>query len=87
MTWGIFNWAGNKIASEVHKSKIEQLENRILEMERKHAVIMKSIEDNCTSLDKMEQKVEKATFESAKASGTIETLKQLVLTKNRQDEK
>lgn len=66
-----------KIAAEVHKSKIEEFEKRILEMEQKHAVILKTMIDMQNAMEKLEDRLYNANMESSKANGALQTLIQL----------
>lgn len=63
-----------RIAEEVHKSKIEELEKRIIEMEKDHKVIMKTITDNEIKIKELDEKVFKSTIVSAKMEATIKTI-------------
>lgn len=83
MAWKIFGWFGEMVASEIHKTKITEFEKRILEIEKKQEVILKSIQDNSKAIEKLDSKVYKATLESAKAIGAIETARQM-MTSNKQ---
>ena len=85
--WAWLNKIVVKIAAEVHKSKIDDFENRILEMERKQEVILKTIQDNQDQLLKLDDRLYKANVESAKATGAIATLIQLIDIKNLKEEK
>ena len=74
MAWSWLDKIVSKIASEVHKSKIDEFEKRILAMEQKQAVILKTIEDNQKFLEKLDDRIYKANLESASAVGAIKTL-------------
>ena len=63
-----------KLASEVHKSRIDELEKRILEIEKKHEVILKSISDNENTIEKLEEKLYKSDLKVAKFEGAITVL-------------
>lgn len=76
MAWGIFKWFGKRVASEVHKSKIEDFEKRIADMEKNQKLIMKSLENNESKIEKLDDRVYKANMESATAVGAIKTLVQ-----------
>ena len=72
-----------KIAAEVHKTKIEEFEKRILEIEQKQAVILKTIQDNEKKLGKLDDRLYQANMESAAAVGAINTLIQSGIQGNR----
>jgi hypothetical protein len=63
-----------KIAAEVHKSKIEDFEKRIAEMEKQHQVLLKSMKDNDIKLSIMDDRLYHANIESSKAVGAIQTV-------------
>lgn len=71
MGWSWFNKIVTKLAAEVHKNKIEEFEKRLLEIEQKQQVILKSIEDNQKTLNKLDNRIYKANIESASAVGAI----------------
>ncbi len=55
-----FKWLSKivaKIASEVHKNKIEDFENRILVIEQDQKVIMKTLTDIEAKLDKLDTRI------------------------------
>ena len=69
-----FSWLSKivvKIAAEVHKTKIDEFEKRLLEIEQKQQVILKSIEDNQKMMSKLDDRIYKANIESAAAVGAI----------------
>lgn len=74
MAWDWLNKIVRKVASEVHKSKIEDFEKRILEIERKQEVILKTMTDNQNKLDKLDDRLYDANLKSAAAVGAINTL-------------
>ncbi|CAA0250882.1 hypothetical protein TFA04_80005 [Tenacibaculum maritimum] len=65
-----------KIASEVHKSRIETLENRILEMEKDKKVTDSKLNDCLNNLSKLEDRLYNANLDSSKAVGAINALLQ-----------
>lgn len=81
MSWDWLKKLIVKIAAEVHKSKIEEFEKRILKMEQEHAVISKTLIDNQNKIEKLEDKLYNANMDSAKAYGTIQTLITLIQTR------
>lgn len=74
MAWDWFKSIIKKAAAEVHKTKINEFENRLLEIERKQEVILKSIQDNQTKLEKLDDRIYKANMESAAAVGAIKAM-------------
>ena len=72
MEW--LNKIVKKIAEEVHKSKIEELEKRILEMEKDHKVMKKTIDDSEAKIKQLDDKVFQSTIVSAKMEATIQTV-------------
>ncbi len=80
-----FEWLNKlvkKVAAEVHKSKIEDFEKRIAEMEKNQKLIMKSLQDNESKIEKLDDRVYQANMESATAVGAIKTLAQIEIKKN-----
>ncbi|WP_338376497.1 hypothetical protein [uncultured Flavobacterium sp.] len=71
MGWGWLNKIVVKIAAEVHKTKIDEFEKRLLEIEQKQQVILKSIENNQKAINKLDNRIYKANIESATAVGAI----------------
>ncbi len=63
-----------KIASEVHKSKIDELEKRIHEMEKKHEVFNKTISDNERKIEKLEEKMYQSDMVRCKFEGALSVL-------------
>ena len=63
-----------KIASEVHKSRIETLENRILEMEKDKKVTESKLNDCLSNISKLEERLYNANLDSSKAVGAINAL-------------
>lgn len=74
MAWDWINKIVRKVAEEVHKSKIDEFEKRMLKIEQKQAVILKSIQDNQSKLDKLDERLYQANMNSASAVGAINTL-------------
>lgn len=74
MAWDFLNKIVRKVAAEVHKTKIDEFEKRILEIEQKQAVILKTIQDNQNKLDKLDDRLYQANMESAAAVGAIKTI-------------
>jgi len=77
MAWDWIDKIVRKVASEVHKSKIEDFEKRILEIERKQEVILKTLTDNQNKLDKLDDRLYDANLKSATATGAITTFIEL----------
>jgi|TARA_B110000091_G_C13390723_1_gene300000 hypothetical protein len=65
-----------KIASEVHKSRIEKLEIRILDMEQDKKVTDSRLNDCSDLLSKLEDRLYNANLDSSKAVGAINALLQ-----------
>jgi len=63
-----------KIASEVHKSRIETLENRILKMEQDKKVTESKLNDCLNALSKLDDRLYNANLDSSKAIGAINAL-------------
>ncbi len=63
-----------KIASEVHKSKIDELEKRIIGMEKKHEVFIKTISDNEKKIEKLEDRVYQSDLIISKFDGALNVL-------------
>jgi hypothetical protein len=63
-----------RIASEVHRSKIDEFEKRIQDMERKHEVMLKSILDNEKKMEKLEDRQYDANLQASQAIGAINVL-------------
>ena len=86
------NWLSkiiNRIAIEVHKDKLNELEARIIEMEKNQQLILKSISDNEKRIEKIDDRVYNANIESASAIGAIKTFiegRKLVGNSNNQEE-
>jgi hypothetical protein len=74
MNWDWLNKIVRKVAAEVHKTKIDEFEKRIQEMEQKQEVILKTIIDNQNKLDKLDDRLYQANMESAAAVGAIKTI-------------
>lgn len=70
----ILNKLIRKVAEEVHKSKIDELEKRIVEMEKDHKVNLKVISDNETRINKLESKLWETSLEAAKIESTVKTI-------------
>ena len=77
MVLGYLQQLIRKLASEVHRSKIDEFEKRILEMEKKHDLILKSINDNQNKLDILDSRIYNANLESAKALGALNAIIQI----------
>lgn len=82
MAWDWINKIVFRIASEVHKSKIEEFEKRIMEMERKHDVMMKTIHDNEKRLEKLDDKLYDANTKLASTMGSLNVLFKLPANSN-----
>ena len=65
-----------KVASEVHKNRIEKLEHRVLEMEKDKKLVDKQINDCLDNLSKLDDRLYNANLDSAKAVGAINSLLQ-----------
>lgn len=63
-----------RVAEEVHKSKIEELDKRVLEMEKEHKVMTKTIADNETKIKDIEAKLYNSVILSTKMEATINTV-------------
>lgn len=63
-----------RIAEEVHKSKIEELEKRILLMEQDHKLNSKTISDNEQEIKDLKEKLYYATIMAEKMEATITTV-------------
>ena len=66
---------------DTYINKIEDLEKRILEIEKESKLIDKSIKDNEVKIEKLEEEVKKVTISSAKSEATLDTLKLLAKSK------
>lgn len=71
-----------KIASEVHKNKIEDFEKRIVEMEKYHEVFKKTIIDNECSIKDHEKRIYNLDMLSSSHESTIDILKRLAMNKH-----
>jgi len=60
-----------RIASEVHKSRIDELEKRIAEMEKKHGVFNKTISDNERKIEKLEERMYQSDMTRCKFEGAL----------------
>lgn len=63
-----------RVAEEVHKSKIEELDKRVLEMEKEHKVMTKSISDSESKIKDLETKLYNSVILSTKMEATINTV-------------
>jgi len=73
-----FEWLNKiviKIASEVHKNKIEDFEKRILVIEQEQKVILKTLKDIETKLDKLDDRIYDNNLKTANALGFIQSFK------------
>jgi len=68
----------SRIAEEVHRSKIEELENRLLEMEKDHKLYHKTILDNEKRIQNLEEKLWDAILNSTKIETALETALKLI---------
>lgn len=71
------NWLNkiiSKVAEEVHKSKIEEFNNKVTELVSEHKVMTKTITDNEIKIQKLEDKVFNAIVSSSKMEATIKTV-------------
>ncbi len=74
MAWAWLNGIVKKVAAEVHKTKISEFESRLLEIERKQEVILKCLQDNQNTLDKLDNRLYQANMDSAAAVGAINAM-------------
>lgn len=63
-----------RVAEEVHKSKIEELDKRVLEMEKEHKVMTKTITDSENKIKELENKLYNSVILSTKMEATISTV-------------
>jgi hypothetical protein len=73
-----FDWLNKiviKIASEVHKNKIEDFEKRILVIEQEEKVILKTLNDIEAKLDKLDDRIYDNNLKTATALGFVQSLK------------
>ncbi|MBE7635123.1 hypothetical protein F7642_12390 [Tenacibaculum finnmarkense genomovar ulcerans] len=71
------NWLNkiiSKVAEEVHKSKIEEFNNKVANLVSEHKVMTKTINDNEKKILKLEDKVFNAIVSSSKMEATITTV-------------
>jgi len=74
------NWLNkiiSKVAEEVHKSKIEEFNNKVTELVSEHKVMTKTITDNERKIQYLEDKVFNAIVSSSKMEATIKTVLKL----------
>jgi predicted xylose isomerase-like sugar epimerase len=64
----------SKVAEEVHKSKIEEFNNKVTELISEHKVMTKTIKDNERKIQDLENKVFNAIISSSKMEATITTV-------------
>lgn len=72
-----FEWLNKiviKIASEVHKNKIEDFEKRILVIEQEEKVIVKTLKDIEAKLDKLDDRIYDNNLKTATALGYFKSL-------------
>ena len=74
MKFGWLNKIIKKVAEEVHKSKIDELEKRIVDMEKKHEFFLKTISDNERNISKLHDKMYNADLTIAKFDGALSVL-------------
>lgn len=74
MAWDWINKIVFRIASEVHKSKIEEFEKRIMEMERKHHLLLKSMTDNERNINKIEERLYNTDMKLSNTVGIVSSL-------------
>ena len=74
MAWDWFKSIIKKAAAEVHKTKINEFETRLLEIERKQDVILKSMQDNQNKLEKLDDRIYNANMDSSAAVGAIRAM-------------
>lgn len=73
-----FEWLNKiviKIASEVHKNKIEDFEKRILVIEQEQKVILKTLKDIESKLEKLDDRIYDNNLKTATALGFVQSLK------------
>jgi len=73
-----FEWLNKiviKIASEVHKNKIEDFEKRILVIEQEQKVILKTLKDIESKLEKLDDRIYDNNIKTAAALGFVQSLK------------
>jgi hypothetical protein len=63
-----------RVAEEVHRSKIEELSNRILEMEKDYKLIKKILQDSEHKIKDLEEKLYSSTIIVSKMEATINTV-------------
>ncbi len=89
----MLNWLNkiiSKVAEEVHKSKIEDFDNKVAVLLSEHKVMNKTISDNERKIEILEDRVFKSIVSSSKMEATIKTvlllkdreIEQLKLNKN-----
>mgnify|MGYP000182766933 CR=1 FL=1 len=61
-----------KLAEEAYKSKIEALDKRMIDLEKKHEIIMKSIADSEKKLGKLDDRLYDANIDAAKTVGALQ---------------
>ena len=64
----------SKVAEEVHKSKIEEFDNKVSDLISEHKVMTKTISDNERKIQLLEDKVFNAIVSSSKMEATIQTV-------------
>lgn len=71
-----FEWLNKiviKIASEVHKNKIEDFEKRILVIEQEEKVILKTLKDIEEKLNKLDDRIYDNNLKTATALGFVKS--------------
>ena len=63
-----------KIVSEVHKNKIEDFEKRILVIEQEQKVILKTLKDIESKLEKLDNRIYDNNIKTASALGFVQSL-------------
>ena len=76
MAWKWLSKLAEKIASEVLKTQIDDLEKRILSLEQERKVVSKAISDIEKRLEKLDDRVYNLSNSSAFAAGINSTLLQ-----------
>ena len=71
------NWLNkiiSKISEEVHKSKIEEFNSKVVDLVSDHKVMQKTISENERKIQQLENKVFNAIVASSKMEATIQTV-------------
>lgn len=72
-----------KVISEVYKSKIDELEKRMLTMEQRHGVIEKVMTDNERKIDNLEMRLMNNAIEMRELQVSVEFMHETIYTKKR----